>query len=97
MGIYDGEKDITLSDVFKRTFSPDPIEIPVSGISGPLLEQLEQEMALSEEIQEKFKDVCKYMLEHRLHRLSLENELVNFDLTMNRIKKEAADDSWRTD
>ena len=92
MGIYDGKKDITLSDVFKRDFNPDPIEIPISGISGPLLERLEQEMALSEEIQEKFKDVCKYMWAHRLHRLSLENELVNFDLIMNRIKKEAADE-----
>ena len=92
MGISDGKKDITLSDVFKRDFNPDPIEIPISGISGPLLERLEQEMALSEEIQEKFKDVCNYLWAHRLHRLSLENELVNFDLIMNRIKKEAADE-----
>lgn len=86
------------SDELKRRFfNTDPIEIPFSGISGPLLEQLEQEMALSEEIQEKFKDVCKYMLAHRVHRLSLESELVNFDLIMNRIKKEAAGDSQGTD
>lgn len=55
MGIYDEKKDLTLSDVFKRAFSPEPIEI--SGdieIPSECLEQLARETEVSDDIKRKF-------------------------------------------
>lgn len=48
-------------------FDKDPIEI--SGkidIPSEFLEQLEKEMAITDDIKSKFIDVCKYMFTHRI-------------------------------
>lgn len=84
MGIYDGKKDLTLSDVFKRTFSPDPVEI--SGdieIPSEFLEQLARETEVSDDIKRKFWDVCMYMYSHELALMAGElSNGVKFSLKM---------------
>lgn len=67
MGIYDGKKDVTLSDVFKRTFSPDPVVISADiEVPSEFLEQVKRETEASDDIKQKFWDVCMYMNSHKL-------------------------------
>lgn len=84
MGIYDEKKDITLSDVFKRAFSPDPVEI--SGdieVPSDFLEQLKRETEVSDDIKRKFWDVCMYMYSHELALMAGElSNGVKFSLKM---------------
>lgn len=91
MGIYDGIKDNSLSDEFKKIWNPDPVEIPIEITDdGGLLERLKRETEMSGEIEQKFRDVCKYMYTHNIYRMSLENEIVNFNLEMNLVNSSAA-------
>ena len=84
MGIYNGGHDRSLSDTFKSFNNTDPVEIPCK-IEDPdgLLERLKQELELTEEIKNKFIDVCKYMYAHKLSAIESQYEVgVKFKITM---------------
>lgn len=93
MGIYDGKSDPTLSDVYKRAFSKEPlvmqgdIEIP-----NEFLDRLNQEMALTDEIKSKILDICTYMCSHSLSAIECKADNgITFKITME-TPKEAADE-----
>lgn len=89
MGIYDGKKDVTLSDVFKRAFSPDPMEFSADiEVPSEFLERLKRETEVSDDLKQKFWDVCMYMYSHKLALMVGEmSNGVKFSLKM----EEAAD------
>lgn len=85
MGIYNAGHDRSLSDTFFESFyNSDPVEIPCK-IEDPdgFLERLKQETELTEEIKNKFIDVCKYMYAHKLSAIESQYEGgVKFKITM---------------
>lgn len=73
-------------------FNPKPIEIPCE-IPSNIFEVF-KDIAATDEIKQKFKDVCVFMAMNKLQMMSLKGENVSFNLEMvvDESAKEAADD-----
>lgn len=84
MGIYDGKPDRTLSGTFKRFYNSDPVELQgIIEAPSEFLEQLAAETEITDDIKNKFLDVCKYMFEHRISSIESHHKYgVKFKINM---------------